>query len=91
LDIRRLEQVGERLHRVEEERRQVMHQLAQEAAKKHDENAKHLYGKLSEVGQRAIDLITEQREICEAEIRHLHQPGQPGHHAADTPEIGRAT
>jgi ABC-type transporter Mla subunit MlaD len=91
LDIARLEQVGERLQKVEDERRQVMHQLAEEAAKQHDENAKHLYGKLSEVGQRATDLIAEQREICEAEIRRLHQPGQPGHHSADQPEIGRAT
>jgi len=47
--------------------------------------------RLKQVGQRAVDLITEQREICEAEIRLLHQPGQPGHPAADRPEIGPAT
>jgi hypothetical protein len=71
LDLEKLEQLGDELRGVGHRRRKLVEQVYQEIKEGDQDTSKELYQELSEVSDKAIGIIEEQKQIFDEEVRRL--------------------
>jgi hypothetical protein len=71
LDLEKLEQLGDELRGVGHRRRKLVEQVYQEIKEGDQDTSKELYQELSEVSDKAIGIIEEQKQIFDVEVRRL--------------------
>jgi len=71
MDHNQFEQLGDRLREVGHQRRELAEKVYAEVRDGEDQTSKDLYGKLSSVSDLAINIISQQKQMLDQEIKNI--------------------
>ena len=71
MDREELEQLGDQLRSVGHKRRELAERVFQEVEEGDTSSSKQLYEELSETSNKAIEIITRQKEMFDEEVQRL--------------------
>ncbi|MGJ7921062.1 hypothetical protein [Neobacillus sp. LXY-4] len=71
MDREQLEQLGDELREIGHKRRQLAEQIFEEVQEGDNQSSKSLYQELSHISDQAINIITRQKQLFDAEMQKL--------------------
>lgn len=71
MDRNQLEQLGDELREIGHRRRELAEQIFQDVQEGDHHSSKDLYQELSQISDRAIDIITRQKQLFDDEVQKI--------------------